>query len=77
MSYLRLKIKKSELEEKLRLIKELSGIEDDLWTAIPYAKLYANSAELKEIEFVNTLIVKEMSGDIKLEFDIFKLYKKL
>lgn len=66
-----------EIKRVLRLIKNLSGVDGDLETAVSYALFYANSEERREIEMIQTLLSKLASGSVRLSFNLYQLYKSV
>jgi len=73
----KIEIDLKELKQKLKLIKTLSGVEDNLSSAIEYALFYANSSERETIAFIQEILRGLASGTIRLNFNIFELYKKV
>lgn len=72
-----IKIDKDEIVSIMRLIKELSGVDDSLEAAIEYALFYANSEEQRKITFLQELLRGVASGTVELSFNVHKLYQEV
>ena len=76
--FLNFKFDREMVKEWLRLIKDLSGIEDDLSTALTFAVHKAKTDEEKRIvHTVTELLRREMSGQIIPPLHLGRMYREL
>jgi len=73
--YYNLQIKREVLEDYLKTIKSITGIPDDLEEALKYAAMFAMGEEKEIVVFLNKILQELASGRIRLDFDIFELYR--